>query len=85
VSHRQYAAIGPSFFSGDAAAYRGMAKKFGADNSDPDAGGYHLNQIHWHNGVGSSSTTDAYPGGWMSLTPTTDCDCETAGVPCDCG
>lgn len=83
AEHRSYNAIGPSFFSGDAAAYRGMAKKFGQDNMDPDAGGYHLNLIHWNQGVGSVSTTDALPDGWMSLKPE-DCDCESGDLPCDC-
>jgi hypothetical protein len=79
---RTYGPLGPAYFSGDAASYRGMAKKFGHANSDPDAGGYHLNRVHWNSatGVGSFSTTDAMSTGWMSLNP---CECG-GGAPCQC-
>jgi hypothetical protein len=80
---RTYAAISPSFFSGDAAAYRSLQPKFGQEDMDPDRGGYHLNRIHWNSetGCGSFSTTDALPDGWMDLTP--HCNCEESS-PCQC-
>ncbi len=82
---RQYAAIGPSFFSGDAADYRNMAKKYDDLGAiDPDAGGYHLNELHWNSdtGVASFSTTDALSDGWISAKP--GCTCEEGDKPCRC-
>ena len=83
---RTYTAVSPSFFSGDALAYQGMAKKFGKRDYDPDQGGYQLHHIHWNDetGVASFSTTDALPGGWMALTPQKPCHCEDGTQPCHC-
>lgn len=84
MTPRTYGAIGPSFYGPEALDYRARAKTFGKTSSDdPDSGGYHLNLVHWNSdtGVGSFSTTDALPDGWMGLNP---CDCDGGDDGCQC-
>lgn len=82
---RQFEAISPAFFSGAQMEYASRARWLGKQDLDPDRGGYQLNHIHWNDqtGVGSFSTTDALPEGWMSLKP--PCDCADKSGGCNCG
>lgn len=79
--------IGPSFMAPDQGAWNDGRKRFGTLD-DPDAGGYHLNQIDWDKDTGDTevSAMEATNGGWMgkhSASPPVDCRCTGSG-PCGC-
>lgn len=59
-------AIGVSFLTPEQAAFNATRKKYGSID-DPDAGGFHLNQIDWNKDDGTTTvgTLDATNDGWM--------------------
>ena len=58
--------IGTSFLTPEQGAFRATRKKYGTLD-DPDAGGYHLNQIEWDKESGSAEVgpLEATKDGWL--------------------
>jgi hypothetical protein len=59
-------AIGVSYFTPEQGAFRAQRKKYGTLD-DPDAGGYHLNQIDWNKDDGTcvNGPMEATGSGWL--------------------
>jgi hypothetical protein len=60
-------AIGTSFLTPQQGAFRAQRKKYGTID-DPDAGGYHLNEINWDKDSGTTevSPLEANGTGWYA-------------------
>ena len=79
-----HGAVGTAFLTPEQGAFKATRKKYGTLD-DPDAGGYHLNQIDWDKDNGDTEVTamEATYGGWYSAGPSVKCECPGTG-PCGC-